>query len=196
MLIPTILASWPLRYSVHISSVHMSSKYSYRVVPVPRKIPVYSKENTIKKIHVADDSVRHTLGEANHDHTCSKMVSPRSRGKYTLKEREKMGMYATENSQPGLLDASLSLCRQLCSTMFKLTCGWAPPLPGCHSRDQFSKTLPVFRLSSASLCYHQHKLENEKWDRPGNEANCRLFLTTEEVTCCHTFTECHFPCAL
>ena len=77
-------------------------------------------------------------------------------------------------------------CRQLCSTTFKLTCGWAPPLPGCHSRDEFSKTLPVFRLSSASLCYHQHKLENEKWDRPGNEANCRLFLTTEEVTCCHT----------
>jgi len=94
---------------VHISSVHMSSKYSYRVVPVPRKIPVYSKENTIKKIHVTDDSVRHTLEEANHNHTCSKMVSPRRQGKYTLKEREKMGMYATENSQPGLLDASLSL---------------------------------------------------------------------------------------
>jgi len=108
VLIPTILASWPLRYHVHISSVHLSSKYSYGVVPVPRKIPVYSKGNTIMKIHVADDSVRHTLEEANHDHACFKMVSPRSRWKYTLKEREEMGMYAAENSQPGLLDTSLS----------------------------------------------------------------------------------------
>jgi len=90
----------------------MSSKYSYGVVLVPRKIPVYSQENTIwgflslsrKKVRIADESVRHTLLEANHDPTCSKMVSPQSRGKYsedTLKERVKMGMYAAENSRPG-----------------------------------------------------------------------------------------------
>ena len=79
----------------------MSSNYSYGVVPLPRKIPVYSKENTIKKIYVADDSVRHTLEEANHNHTCSKVVSPRSRGKYTLKEREKMGMYPLKTASQG-----------------------------------------------------------------------------------------------
>ena len=64
-----------------------------------------------KKVRIADESVRHTLLEANHDPTCSKMVSPQSRGKYseyTLKERVKMGMYAAENSRPGLLDTSLS----------------------------------------------------------------------------------------
>ena len=83
VLIPTILASWPLRCSVHINSVHMSSNYSYGVVPVPRKVPVYSQENTSRGF----------------------------RGKYieyTLKERAKMEIYASESSRPGLLNTSLS----------------------------------------------------------------------------------------
>ena len=90
-------------------------------------------------------------------------------------------------------------CRQLCLTTFKLTCGWAPPLPtstGCHSRDEFSMALPVFRLPSTSLYCRQHKLENENHGRPRTRLIVGCFSLLEKRLVATPFTEWHFPCVL